>query len=87
MGSDIAAIKNYIDAVSGALDSSVTDTDNFVTVKTTQENGALSAQDVTVVTADISAGPGAIDVESDGLVTGNILKTSVESALTWTVLN
>ena len=87
MGSDIAAIKSYIDAVSGALDSSVTDTDNFVTVKTTQENGALSAQDVTVVIADISAGPGAIDVESNGLVTGSILKTSVESALLWTVLS
>lgn len=87
MGSDIAAIKNYIDAVSGALDSSVTDTDNFVTVKTTQENGALSAQDVTVVTADISAGPGAIDVEADGLVTGTILENAVESALTWTILS
>lgn len=87
MGSDIAAIKNYIDAVSGALDSSVTDTDNFVTVKTTQENGALSAQDVTVVTADISAGPGAIDVESDGLVTGTTLENAIEGALTWTVLS
>ena len=87
MGSDIAAIKNYIDAVSGALDSSVTDTDNFVTVKTTQENGALSAQDVTVVTADISAGPGAIDVERDGLVTGATLENAIEGALTWTVLS
>jgi len=86
-GGDIATIKAYVDAVSGALDSSVTDTDNFVTVKTTQENGALSAQDVTVVTADISAGPGAIDVESDGLVTGATLKTAIEHALTWTVLS
>ena len=86
-GGDIATIKQYVDAVSGALDSSVTDTDNFVTVKTTQENGALSAQDVTVVLADISAGPGAIDVEEDGLVSGTILETAIESALTWTVLS
>ena len=85
-GGDIATIKAYVDAVSGALDSSVTDTDNFVTVKTTQENGALSAQDVTVVTADISAGPGAIDVESNGLVTGATLETAIEKSLTWTVL-
>ena len=83
MGSDIAAIKNYVDAVSGSLDSSVTDTDNFVTVKTTQTNGALSAQDVTVVTADISAGPGAIDVRNNGIVTGAILETAIENAITW----
>lgn len=85
-GGDVATLKQYIDAVAGALDSSVTDTDNFVTVKTTQENGALSAQDVTVVTADISAGPGAIDVTTDGLVTGSTLETAIENSLKWTIL-
>jgi hypothetical protein len=85
-GDAIAAIKNYVDTKSGALDSSVTDTDNFVTVNTVQTDGALSAQNVTVVTADISAGPGAIDVQSDGLVTGTTLENAIESALTWTIL-
>ena len=86
-GDAIAAIKNYVDTKSGALDSSVTDTDNFVTVNTVQTDGALSAQNVTVVTADISAGPGAIDVTSDGLVTGTTLESAIEGALTWTVLS
>ena len=86
-GDAIAAIKNYVDTKSGALDSSVSDTDNFVTVNTVQTDGALSAQNVTVVLADISAGPGAIDVEEDGLVSGTILENAIESALTWTVLN
>ena len=79
-------IESDIDAVASALDSSVTDTDKFVTVKTTEENGALSAQDVTVVIADISAGPGAIDVESDGLVTGTTLENAIENSLKWIVL-
>jgi hypothetical protein len=90
MGSDIAAIKNYVDAVSGALDSSVEDTDDgkgYVYVKTVQENGALSQQIVNVTYGEITATPGAVQIDANGIIDSSVLKEAVEGALTWTVLS
>lgn len=53
-GAAIADIVSYVDAKSGALDSTVTDTDDggFVTVEVVQDNGALTSDTVTVVYGD-----------------------------------
>ena len=90
MASDINAIKNYVDAVAGALDSSVEDTDNgkgYVYVKTVQENGALSEQIVNVTYGEITAAPGAITIDNNGIIDSSVLKEAVEGALTWTILS
>ena len=88
MGSDIAAIKNYIDAVA-VIDSTVTDADasNFVTVEVVQENGALKSDTVTVTYAEIATNEGTISVTTNGIVKGDVLKSTIEGALTWTVLS
>ena len=89
-GDAIAAIKNYVDTKSGALDSSVNDVDDvhgFVGVYVEQQDGALDHDTVTVTYTDLSVGPGAVDVETDGIATGNDIKAAVEGALTWTVLS
>ena len=89
MASDIATIKNYVDAVAGALDSSVEDTDNgkgYVYVKTVQENGALDEQIVNVTYGEITATAGAIQIDNNGIIDSSVLKEAIEGALTWTVL-
>ena len=90
MAGDINAIKNYVDAVAGALDSSVEDTDNgkgYVYVKTVQENGGLSEQIVNVTYGEITAAPGAITIDNNGIIDSSVLKEAVEGALTWTILS
>lgn len=86
----IAQIKAYVDAKSGALDSSVEDTDNgkgYVYVKTVQEDGALSQQIVNVTYGEITATPGAVQIDANGIIDSSVLKEAVEGALTWTVLS
>lgn len=89
MASDIATIKNYVDAVAGALDSSVEDTDDskgYVYVKTVQENGALDEQIVNVTYGEITATAGAIQIDANGIIDSSVLKEAIEGALVWTVL-
>lgn len=89
MASDIATIKDYVDAVAGALDSSVEDTDNgkgYVYVKTVQENGALDEQIVNVTYGEITAAAGAIQIDANGIIDSSVLKEAIEGALVWTVL-
>lgn len=86
----IAEIKGYVDAKSGALDSSVEDTDDgkgYVYVKTVQSDGALSQQIVNVTYGEITATPGAIQIDNNGIIDSSVLKEAVEGALTWTVLS
>ena len=85
----ISEIKAYVDAKSGALDSSVEDTDDgkgYVYVKTVQSDGALSQQIVNVTYGEITATPGAIQIDNNGIIDSSVLKEAVEGALTWTVL-
>ena len=76
-GSAIEDIVAYVDAKSGALDSSVTgkDTKEFVIVNTVQTDGALSAENVTVVYGDYN------DPQTDGLATTSATKTYVDTEI------
>ena len=87
------ATKTYIDTeiadAVAALDSSVTgvDSSSFVTVNTVQTDGELSAENVTVQYATVSATPGNVTVSQNGIVKGDVLEAAIEGALTWTVLS
>lgn len=74
----IPQIKAYVDAKSGALDSSVTGKDSaeFVIVNTVQTDGALSAENVTVVYGDYA------DPQTDGIAKTSTTKTYVDTEIT-----
>ena len=73
-GAAIQDIVSYVNAKSGALDSSVTDTDDggFVTVKVEQENGALKSDTVTVVYGDYA------NPQTDGIAKTSTTKAFVD---------
>lgn len=93
-GDAITPIKNYIDTIAeqgfDGLDSQIAESDasSYVTVTTGIVDGKLldASSSVAVQYADISVGPGAIDVLTDGIATGTDIERAVEGALTWTVL-
>ena len=76
-GSAIEDIVAYVNAKSSDLDSSVTgkDTKEFVIVNTVQTDGALSAENVTVVYGDYN------DPQTDGLATTSATKTYVDTKI------
>ena len=76
-GSAIEDIVAYVDAKSGALDSSVTgkDTKEFVIVNTVQTDGALSAENVTVVYGNYD------DPQTNGIATTSATKTYVDTEI------
>lgn len=77
-GAAITAIRDYVDAKSGALDSSVTgkDVNEFVTVNTVQTDGALSAENVTVVYGDYDK-----TSQVNGIATTGATKTYVDTEI------
>ena len=76
-GSAIEDIVAYVNAKSSDLDSSVTgkDTKEFVIVNTVQTDGALSAENVTVVYGDYN------DPQIDGIATTSATKTYVDTKI------
>ncbi len=84
-----SATKTYVDTeisdAINALDTSVNDSDasNFVSVKVVEENGLLTSDEVTVKYADVTAAPGTITVNTNGIVKGDVLETAIEKAITW----
>ena len=77
-GAAIADIVSYVNAKSGALDSSVTGQDSpngFVKVNTVQTDGALSAENVTVVYGDYA------EPQNNGIATTSTTKTYVDAEI------
>ncbi len=78
-GAAIADIVSYVDAKSGSLDSSVTGQDSpngFVKVNTVQSDGALSAENVTVVYGDYDK-----TSQTNGIATTGATKTYVDTEI------
>lgn len=78
-GAAIEDIVDYVNAKSGALDSSVTGKDvaEFVTVNTVQTDGALSAENVTVVYGNYDK-----NSQTNGIATTAATKTYVDTEIT-----
>ena len=95
MGSDIAAIRNYVDAVAAAgfdsLDSTVTKHDNesLVTVTTGIVDGKLldASCSVDVSRGSFTASPGNIAANADGVVLASEVATAVATCFSWNIIN
>jgi len=94
LGTDIAKIKSYVDAVAAAgfddLDSQVVEKDNeeLVTVTTGIVNGKLldASCSVALTRGVLDASFGTITVTTDGLITASEMADSVTTALKWHIL-
>lgn len=84
-GAAIADIVSYVNAKTGALDSSVTDTDaaGFVTVYIEQQDGALKSDEVTVNygSYNYTAGTHTFDTATDGIAKVADTQTFVQDVI------
>lgn len=82
----VQTVVESLDLANNVADASAIDASSFVKTTISETNGIVKNESVEVTYAAVTAAPGSITVNTNGIVKGDVLKNSIESALTWTVL-
>lgn len=82
----VQTVVESLDLANDVADASASDASNFVKTTISETDGIVKNESVKVTYAAVTAAPGSITVNTNGIVKGDVLKNSIESALTWTVL-
>ena len=83
----VQSVVESLDLANNVADASAIDSSNFVKTTISETDGIVKNESVEVTYATITSAPGAITVNQNGIVKGDVLESAIEGALTWTVLS